>query len=145
MGDKDNAKEELAIIKNLDELDEDEITECERKIELLKARENENFGNVLDSEENYKRVAEMGETSATHWYNYAAFIFNCREELEQNDRALKAINKAIEIQEKPHYYELKYLLLFTSGNMEEAKTIHAKLTDAEDKFRIMKEHVNENT
>jgi len=32
LGDKDNAKEELSAIKNGNDLDEDEIIECERKI-----------------------------------------------------------------------------------------------------------------
>ena len=83
----------------------------------------------MDSVEKFKRVAEMGEQSATFWYNYAVFLFNNRDELELNEQALKAINKAIELKERPKYYELKYLLLFVSGNMEEAKHLHSYLTD----------------
>ncbi len=41
LGDKDGAMDELACIKNIDELEDEEITEYERKIELMKAREND--------------------------------------------------------------------------------------------------------
>lgn len=37
----------------------------------------------------------MGEPSATHWYNYATFLFNHRDTNENNEQALKAINKAL--------------------------------------------------
>jgi hypothetical protein len=83
-------------------------------------------------------VAEMGEESATHWYNFAAILFNHSEKLQLNEEAIKAINRAIAIKTKPRFQELKYLLLFTSGNMEEAKTLHPFLTDPGDKFKLMK-------
>jgi len=82
----------------------------------LKAREIEDF-NYSDAEGKFEQVASTGKASATNWYNYAAFLFKHRDEREKNEKALMAINKALEIKEKPHFYELKYLLLFLSGNM----------------------------
>lgn len=87
----------------------------------------------------------MGDQSATAWYNYAAFLFNHRQEIQRNEQALKAINKAIEIQPKQHYQQLKYLLLFVAGNMEEAKNMHTLIEDPEDKFKPMREHLMDNT
>lgn len=92
----------------------------------MKAQENEKLGNYEDAESKYEHVAEMGDDVATYWYNYAAFLFNYREKLEKNEKALMAINKAIEIKPKKQYKKLKYLLLVLCGNMEEAKNMHQK-------------------
>lgn len=117
--------------------------ELERKIEILKAEENEQHENYLDAEEKYRNVAEMGRPSATYWYNYAVFLFDNREHLEQ-DQALKAINKALELKTKAKFYQLKYLILFTTGNLEEAKGLHDLLEDQEGQFTLMREYLNDN-
>ena len=56
---------------------------------------------------------------------------------------MKAINKAIEIRKKDKYNELKYLILFVSGNMEEARAMQGTLgKEEEKKFKIMKEYLD---
>ena len=87
----------------------------------------------------------MGDQSATAWYNYAAFLFNHREELERNEQAIKAINKAIDIEPRQRYLELRYLLLFVAGNMEEAKGMHTVMKDPEGKFKPMKQFLVDTT
>ena len=79
----------------------------------------------------------------TYWYNYAAYLFNHREEQENNEKALKAINRALELSTKPQYYKLKYLLLFVSDNMEEAKKMHPQLTASSNELKPMMEYVND--
>ena len=73
------AREEISEIKGMKKLSEDKIIALERKIELLKAREQEEFDNYSDAEQKYENVARIGKSSATHWYNYANFLFKNRE------------------------------------------------------------------
>ena len=57
---------------------------------------------------------------------------------------MRAINKAIELQGKQKYYELKYLLLFVAGNMDEAKNMHTLVEDPTGKFKAIREHLVDN-
>ena len=84
-------------------------------------------------------MASKGRPSPTYYYNYASFLFKNRYHRECNDKALSAINKAIEINPKKHFYELKYLILFVMGNIEEAKTVQERFDDKEGKYKSMKE------
>jgi hypothetical protein len=116
--DTDAARQELSEIKDLKELDAEEVEEFERKIESLKAYEQEDIGNYSDAEGKFEHAAKVGQPSATYWFNYAAFLFKHRDERERNDKALIAVNNALEIKQKVEYVELKYMLLFLMGNLE---------------------------
>lgn len=95
------------------------------------------MGNYSDAEDKLEHAAKVGEPSASYWFNYAAFLFKNRNERENNEKALAAINRALEIRTKNQYLELKYMLLFIMGNLEEAAKIQDSMTDP--KFNAMKE------
>jgi hypothetical protein len=95
--DTDAARQELSAVKDLKELSNADIEQFEKKIELLKANEQDELGNLSDAEGKYEHAAKVGQPSATYWYNYAAFLFKHREERERNDKALVAVNNALEI------------------------------------------------
>jgi Tfp pilus assembly protein PilF len=51
---------------------------------LLRAYEQEKVGNYEDAEGKFEHAAKFGRPSATYWFNYAAFLFKYRGELDKN-------------------------------------------------------------
>lgn len=95
IGDSDEAKMVLMEIRSKDALRSEDIVELERKIMRLKANEEEEYDHYSEAEEKYEEVAKMGQPKATHWFNYACFLFKHREYRECNEKALRAVNQAI--------------------------------------------------
>lgn len=145
LNDDDKAEEELQRLEALKKVPQLQLDEYEKAIQFIKARKDEKREHVEAAKDRYENVTKLGKPSATAYYNYAAFLFKKRHDLDLNHKALEAIETAIELKKKDKFYELKYMILFAMGNMEEARSVEAQFKDAQGKYAAIKDYIHQNT
>lgn len=145
LNDHDKAEEELQHLESLKKVEQLQLDEYERGIQFMRAKQDEKREQIEGAKDKYENVTKLGKPSATAFYNYAVFLFKNRHELDLNHKALEAIENAIELKRKEKFFELKYMILFVMGNMEEARSVEREFRDKEGKYAAMKDYIHQNT
>jgi Tfp pilus assembly protein PilF len=65
-----------------------QLDEYEKAIQSIKARQDEKREQIDGAKDKYENATKLGRPSATAFYNYAAFLFKKRHDLDLNHKAL---------------------------------------------------------